>query len=36
MKCPEGLNDNQKMTLKLQALKYVFVNGDLYWKKQGW
>lgn len=34
MKCPEGLNDNQNRNLKLQASKYVFMDGDLYWKNK--
>lgn len=34
MKCSEGLNDNQWRTLKLQASRYVFIEGDLFWKNR--
>lgn len=34
MKCPKGFNDNKKRMLKLQASKYVFMKGDLYWKNR--
>lgn len=32
MKCPKGLSDKQRRTLKLQESKYVFIEGDLFWK----
>ena len=34
MKCKDNLNDNQKKTIKLQAAKYILIQGDLYWKNQ--
>ncbi|XP_057837604.1 uncharacterized protein LOC131047836 [Cryptomeria japonica] len=34
MKCPDNMTDNQKRTLKLKSLKYVIINGDLYWKNR--
>ena len=29
-KCRDDLNENQKRTTKLQAAKYVLIQGDLY------
>jgi len=34
LKCPEGFDDNRKRTLKLHTLKYVLIEGDLYWKNK--
>lgn len=31
-KCPDGMSENQKRTLELQASKYVLVKGDLFCK----
>ena len=33
-KCRDELSENQKRTIKLQAAKYVLIQGDLYWKNQ--
>ena len=32
MEAPLGLSDNQRTTLKLQAIKYVIVSGQLWWR----
>ena len=32
MKSPSELTDNQKRSLKLQAIRYVIVQGQLWWR----
>ena len=32
MKSPPRLIDNQKRALKLQAIRYVIVQGQLWWR----
>jgi len=32
MSCPEGMTDNQKRTLKLQDIKYVIIQNELWWR----
>lgn len=34
MKCPDNMTDNQKRNLKFKSLKYVIINGDLYWRNK--
>ena len=35
MKAPLGLIDNQKRALKLQAIRYIIVQGLLWWRDGG-
>ena len=32
LKCPKDLNSSEARTLKLHAVKYCIVDGQLYWK----
>jgi len=32
LNCPSHFSDSQKRTLKLHAIRYVIVQGELYWK----
>lgn len=32
MQCPEGMPHNEKRTLKLQEIRYVIIDGELWWR----
>lgn len=33
MKCPENMNENENRKLKLHDIKYIIVNGNLWFER---
>jgi hypothetical protein len=32
MRCPDNSSENEKMTIKLHAIKYIIILGKLWWR----